>query len=174
MQRYTETGLPFSTEPQGFVFGASVKTPTTEQYTEVSKMIPGGFTFNYSVPTENTIPTTKAPSVGPFVFGGVLGAGTHPPTPITTNASSTGPFVFGGSFGGLSQSKPIQSQTEQNLPETYQGACVGIQHPFGFDKKKDNSTTIKALYEELTVIRTQIDHLTKATDNIYKIISQLQ
>jgi len=97
-------------------------------------------------------------------------------------------FQFGGTLGlGNPLNKPKEKENTQSggttkLSEQYRGTCGGIHNlsnttfpgVFQFGSKVDNSGTVKALYDELSVIRIQIEHLTKATDNIFKIISRLQ
>ncbi len=72
-----------------------------------------------------------------------------------------------------------QPQTQQAKPIV--PACLGAYGPKPFDlgnsmtnlkKEKDNKEVVAALYNELSSIRTQIETLTKATDNIYKIINK--
>jgi hypothetical protein len=160
MQRHPETGLPLPSTP--FTFGVT-STTDANSYAEVNKQ------------------TSDAPQHG-FTFA-------HGET---KTASAFPPFQFGGTFGlGNPLNKPKEKENTQSgetretpkPSEQYRGACGGIHNPpnttfpgvFQFGSKVDkvdNSRTVKALYDELSVIRTQIEHLTKATDKIYKIMSQ--
>jgi hypothetical protein len=76
--------------------------------------------------------------------------------------------------------------TQQPPSQPIRGPCMGATGPMqnkGFEsglgnsmsilkKEKENKEVIALLYTELSSIRTQIETLTKATDNIYKIISK--
>ena len=80
--------------------------------------------------------------------------------------------------------QPLPSLPPQQQP--IRGACIGATGPMqnkGFEsglgnsmsilkKEKENKEVIALLYTELSSIRNQIETLTKATDNIYKIISK--
>ncbi len=172
MERHPETGLPLTSEQQGFTFSSSsnaTNNTNTEQQTEVSKVVPGGFSLGFKGPVENQIPTTNTSALGGLKFAGGLG-GPHENQISTTKTASNPPFAFGGVMPNMNQYQAQQKQQAERM----QGACMGIQSQFGYEKKKDNSAVIKALYDELTAIRTQIEHLTKTTDTIYKIMSQLQ
>jgi hypothetical protein len=85
------------------------------------------------------------------------------------------------------QPAPAQPAPAQQSSLPTRGACIGATGPmqnksfeFGFGnsmsilkKEKENKEALALLYEELSSIRTQIETLTKATDNIYKIISKM-
>ena len=86
-----------------------------------------------------------------------------------------------------SQLLPPLPAVQQTIPAVpIRGACIGAIGPMqnkGFEsglgnsmsilkKEKENKEAISLLYTELSSIRTQIETLTKATDNIYKIISK--
>ena len=75
------------------------------------------------------------------------------------------------------QQQPMQPQQAKPIVP----ACLGAYGPKTYDlgtsmtnlkKEKDNKEVVAALYNELSSIRTQIETLTKATDNIYKIINK--
>ena len=82
--------------------------------------------------------------------------------------------------------QPPQPQQPALPTLPIRGACIGATGPMHnkpFDlglgnsmstlkKEKENKEVIALLYTELSSIRTQIETLTKATDNIYKIISK--
>ncbi len=68
--------------------------------------------------------------------------------------------------------------------QTIRPACLGATGPtqnnisFGdamskMKKEKEKKEVIESLYAELSSIRSQIESLTKATDNIYRIITKL-
>jgi hypothetical protein len=80
--------------------------------------------------------------------------------------------------------KPIQSTQLPPPPQHIRGPCGGATGPnqpsmtFGdamsnFKKEKDKKDILDSLYAELSSIRTQIEVLTKTTDNIYRIINKL-
>lgn len=76
--------------------------------------------------------------------------------------------------------------TQPPPSQPIRGPCMGATGPMqnkGFEtglgnsmsilkKEKENKEVIALLYTELSSIRSQIETLTKATDNIYKIISK--
>ena len=81
---------------------------------------------------------------------------------------------------------PLPALPPQEPTIPIRGPCMGATGPMqnkGFEsglgnsmsilkKEKENKEAIALLYTELSSIRTQIETLTKATDNIYKIISK--
>jgi len=152
MQRHPENGLPLPSTPFSFIF----TSPTDDNsYYEVnnqnSDTAQHGFTFAHGE-------TKTASSFPPFQFG------------------------LGNPMNKPKEKENTQSGETPKPSEQYRSACGGIHNPpnttfpgvFQFGSKVDNSGTVKALYDELSVIRIQIEHLTKATDNIFKLISQLQ
>ncbi len=79
------------------------------------------------------------------------------------------------------QQQPQQQPMQPQQAKPIVPACLGAYGPKPFDlgnsmtnlkKEKDNKEVVAALYNELSSIRTQIETLTKATDNIYKIINK--
>ncbi len=79
------------------------------------------------------------------------------------------------------QQQQQQQPTQPQQAKPIVPACLGAYGPKPFDlgnsmtnlkKEKDNKEAIALLYAELSSIRTQIETLTKATDNIYKIINK--
>ncbi len=133
-----------------------------------------GLTFTSNVAETDTPKMKESSNPGGFTFAGVPST-SFPLPPPNTNTANPG-FVFGMPISGVNMNK----QNEQKQYERFPSACAGIQqtppHPFvfGYEKKKDNNAAIKAIYDELSAIRSQIEYLTKATDNIYKIVSQIQ
>jgi hypothetical protein len=119
--------------------------------------------------------------VTPPIFGATF---PHNPSNTVSNTGSTTPgfgFVFGNSSPSSSDAANTQPFTFGNTKQVY-GACMGMQpHPnttfgnaFGVEKKKDNTNHINSIYDELAAIRHQIEILTKATDNIYKIVHNIK
>jgi len=115
--------------------------------------------------------------VTPPIFGTTL-----PHNPSNTGSNSPGfGFVFGNSSPSSSEAPNTQPFTFGNTKQVY-GACMGMQPPpnttfsnvFGGDKKKDNTNHVNSIYDELAAIRHQIEILTKATDNIYKIVHNIK
>jgi hypothetical protein len=162
MQRHPETGLPLPPTPFSFSFTSSTDGNSYAEVNNQNSDTPQhGFTFAHGE-------TKTASAFPPFQFGGTFGLGNPLNKPKEKENAQT------------SETRETPKASEQ-----YRSACGGIHNPpnttfpgvFQFGSKVDkvdNSGTIKALYDELAVIRIQIEHLTKATDNIFKIVSQLK
>jgi hypothetical protein len=122
--------------------------------------------FNFGQPHPNPTPMTVCP----------VGQDDTPPqpTPLFNNQPQTPQLL------------PSQTSQQPQQPQPMRGSCMGATGPMqnkGFEsglgnsmsilkKEKENKEVIASLYTELSSIRTQIETLTKATDNIYKIISK--